>query len=65
MATLLIKNAQTIVTCDQQDRVLTQANLLIKDGVIAYIGPQAQVADRTIDASHHIVYPGLINTHQH
>lgn len=65
MATLLIKNAQTIVTCDQQDRVLTQANLLIKDGVIAYIGPQAQVADRTIDASHHIVYPGLINTHHH
>ena len=65
MTTLLIKNAQAIITCDTEDRVLNRANLWIKDGVIAYIGPEAKPADRVIDASHHLVYPGLVNTHHH
>lgn len=65
MAKLLIKNAQTIVTCNDQDEVLEQVNLLITDGVIEYIGTQTPVAEQVIDASHHIVYPGLINTHHH
>ncbi|MFD1670664.1 8-oxoguanine deaminase [Agrilactobacillus yilanensis] len=65
MTTLLIKNAQTIVTCDTQDRVLKDVNLWIQDGVIQYIGSDEKPADKTIDASHHLVYPGLVNTHHH
>lgn len=65
MTKLLIKNAQTIVTCNDQDEVLEHVNLLVTDGVIEYIGSQTPAAERVIDASHHIVCPGLINTHHH
>ena len=46
MASLLISNADAIVTVDDQDRVLTHANLLIEDGVITYLGPEAREADQ-------------------
>ena len=65
MSSLLIKNASAIVTCDKNDVVLENSNILIVDGVITYMGPEPQSADETIDASGCIVYPGLINTHHH
>lgn len=65
MASLLIKNAAAIVTCDDGDTVRKKENLLICDGVIRNIGPEAYQADETIDATDCIVYPGLINTHHH
>ena len=65
MASLLISNADAIVTVDDQDRVLTHANLLIEDGVITYLGPEAREADQVIDGRGSFVYPGLINTHHH
>lgn len=65
MASVLIKNAQAIVTVDPQDRVLYNANILTEDNVIRYIGGEEREADRVIDASHCFVYPGLVNTHHH
>ena len=65
MSSVLIKNAQAIVTVDPQDRVLCNANILIEDNVIRYVGNEQQDADRVIDASHCYVYPGLVNTHHH
>ncbi len=65
MSSVLIKNAQAIVTVDSQDRVLYNANILIEDNVIRYVGNEQQDADRVIDASHCYVYPGLVNTHHH
>ena len=59
MSSVLIKNAQAIVTVDPQDRVLYNANILIEDNVIRYVGNEQQDADRVIDASHCYVYPGL------
>ena len=44
---------------------MEHSNLLINNGVISYIGPEAQTADETLDASGYLVYPGLINTHHH
>ncbi len=65
MRTLWIKNASAVVTCDSRDTVLENAGILIRDGAIAYMGPEAQPADETLDAGRCIVYPGLINTHHH
>ena len=65
MSSLLIKNADAIVTCDSQDAVLEHANLLMQDGIITYIGIEPQTADEVIDGTGCLVYPGLINTHHH
>jgi 8-oxoguanine deaminase len=72
MPTLLIKNARCIATLDQADpslaRELCDASVFIRDHRIEAIGPAAdlpQSADEVIDASHHLVTPGLVNTHHH
>ena len=65
MSSLLIKNASAIVTCDSNDALLEDSNILITDGVITYMGKESRSADETIDAAGCIVYPGLINTHHH
>ena len=65
MKTLLIKNVKHLVTCDTDDRVLNGVNVLVQDGIIARIGQEDMTADDVIDASHMVMYPGLINTHHH
>ena len=65
MASLLIKNAAAIVTCDAADTVYENAGLLIEDGAITYMGPEDRAAEETLDARGCIVYPGLVNTHHH
>lgn len=66
MATLLLKNIQTLVTCDDGDRILEHTDLFCKDGFIQAIGADLpQSADTVIDASHYWCYPGLVNTHHH
>lgn len=63
--TLLVKNVRYLVTCDDEDRVLTQVNVLAEDGIIRYIGKEERQAEWVIDASRMAMYPGLINTHHH
>jgi len=47
------------------------ASILIRDNRIVYIGPSdelptgAMEADEVIDARHHLVIPGMVNTHHH
>lgn len=65
MSSLLIQNASAAVTCGGDDSVLENASILIRDGLIAYMGPEAPEADETLDASGCVVYPGLVNTHHH
>ncbi|MDA0035873.1 8-oxoguanine deaminase [Brachyspira hyodysenteriae] len=68
MSSLFIKNASSIVTCDNNDTVHSSSNLFIENGVITYIGKETKEeknADKVIDASGCFVYPGLINTHHH
>lgn len=63
--TLLMKNVKYLVTCDDNDRLMTDINMLVTDGVITYIGTEEKTADKVIDASRMVVYPGLINSHHH
>lgn len=61
----ILKNIDTLVTCDARDRVLHRVDLCMEDGRIIAIGRCDLPADETVDASDLLVYPGLINTHHH
>ena len=66
MFSLLIRNLNTMVTCDDSDQVLSAVDLYCEGGFIRAIGPDLpQTADVTIDGSHYWCYPGLVNTHHH
>jgi 8-oxoguanine deaminase len=66
--TLLIKNADMVVTMDAARREIRNGGLLVEDNRIVAVGPTAelpQAADRVLDLAGHIVIPGLVNTHHH
>jgi len=68
MTSLLIKNARVVVTMDDTRREISNGAVYILDNVIAQVGLSAdlpQTADEVIDATDHVVMPGLINTHHH
>ncbi|MFK8253574.1 8-oxoguanine deaminase [Ancylobacter terrae] len=68
MATLLVKNATVLVTMDGARREIAGGGLFAQDGIIAQVGPTAELpatADRVLDLSGHLVLPGLVNTHHH
>lgn len=68
MSTTLIRNAAYIAALDDSDTLLRDASIRIVDNRIEAIGPADEItgpADETIDASGHILIPGLVNTHHH
>ena len=68
MSTLLIRNARCIVTMNGDAAELNDASILVRDGLIEVIGAATELpqqADEVIDARHHLVTPGLVNTHHH
>lgn len=68
MSTLLIKNAESLVTMDDRQREIPRGGLFIRDGFIEQVGPTESLpsqADEVLDLSGHVVLPGLVNTHHH
>lgn len=68
MGTLLIRNAEILVTMDDQRREIHGGGLFIRDGFIERVGSNSELpgsADEMLDLSGHVVLPGLINTHHH
>ena len=66
MSDLLLKNVACVVTCDDADRVLRNVDVYIQENRIEAIGAAPKIrAERTIDGSDLLCYPGLINTHHH
>jgi cytosine/adenosine deaminase-related metal-dependent hydrolase len=66
--TLLIKNARVVVTMDDARREIADGAVFVRGNVIEQVGNTAelpQTADEVIDATGHVVLPGLINTHHH
>jgi cytosine/adenosine deaminase-related metal-dependent hydrolase len=66
--TLLLKNADVIVTLDEVGRELKSGWLHIRDGKIAALGQgeaPAVAVDEVVDLTGRLVCPGLINTHHH
>jgi len=68
MTTLLIHNAHTLATLNDAGDELRNASVFVRDNCIETIGPATQLpqtADRVINAEHHVVIPGMVNTHHH
>lgn len=65
MTEILLRNAGTILTMDDQQSELSNQDIRIKDGVIAEIGDDLSSVGEVINATGAIVTPGLVNTHHH
>ena len=63
-----IVNAGIVVCCDAANTILYDQSIVIKDGLIASICERDKNHDiegEVIDATKHIVIPGLVNAHTH
>lgn len=71
MATILIRNADYVLTVDPQRRIIRDGAVAITDDRITAVGKTAEVAsavghpDEVIDARGKLVMPGLADTHVH
>ncbi len=61
----LLKNIDTVISCDFADSVYRNTDLWFENGSIVRIGSWDRTADRVYDCTNMIVYPGLINVHHH
>ncbi|WP_088225983.1 8-oxoguanine deaminase [Desulfosporosinus sp. FKB] len=67
MRLILIKNLHTLVTCNDQDQILQNVDLLIEGPKIRAIGKHLTFDGplEVIDGRGKLAVPGLVNTHHH
>lgn len=68
MATLLVKNADIVVSMDDEDTVWPGGGIFSSGGIITHVGPTSdlpQRADIVINARGMLIMPGMVNTHHH
>jgi 8-oxoguanine deaminase len=69
MSTLLVKNIHTLITMDGERREIRNGALFVRNNVIHAVGTLDEMpvlqADEVLDLRHHVVLPGLVNTHHH
>lgn len=68
MSSLLIKNADVLVTMDGSRREIKDGGLYCENGFLKTVGHTRDLpnqADEILDLSGYIVMPGLVNTHHH
>jgi 8-oxoguanine deaminase len=66
--TLLLRNADILVTMDETRREIAGGGVYIEDNRITHAGPSSELpatADEVIDLTGHVLMPGLVNTHHH
>ena len=66
--TLLLRNADVLVTMDDEGAEIADGGLFARDGWIEQVGPTSDLpdtADQVIDCRGSVVLPGLVNTHHH
>ncbi|MDE0602496.1 MAG: 8-oxoguanine deaminase [bacterium] len=65
---LLLRNADVLVTMDDGGAEIPDGGLFARDGWIEQVGPTSDLpdtADEVIDCRGSVVIPGLVNTHHH
>jgi 8-oxoguanine deaminase len=65
---LLLKNADVLVTMDDARREIPGGGVYVEGNRIVAVGPGAELpatADEVIDLAGHVLLPGLVNTHHH
>ena len=68
MATLLLKEADVVITMDPLGTTIPGGGVYIRDNVIEQVGPTPELpdaADEVVYANGLALAPGLINTHHH
>src|SRR5919199_1912074 len=68
MPTLLARDADILVTMDDERRELPDAGVFVRDGIIEQVGPTEELpqdADVVLDMAGQILLPGFVNTHHH
>lgn len=68
MTTLLLKDADVLVTMDAERREIASGGVFIRDGVIEAVGPTPELpttADEVVSLAGCVALPGLVNTHHH
>lgn len=65
MPETLLRNASVVVTMDDAGTELSEADILVRDGVIAAVGHGLRTAGEVHDMAGCVVTPGLVNTHHH
>ncbi len=66
MPTVLVKNADILVTMNAKRQEIKGGGLFARDGVIVAVGHDLPVtADKVVDARGCVITPGLVNTHHH
>jgi len=66
--TLLVRNAEVLVTMDGKRREIRGGGLFAEGGRLAAVGPTRELpetADEVLDLAGHVVIPGMVNTHHH
>lgn len=61
----LIRNAQLVLSMDDQSRELPDCDIRIQGGVIAEVGQGLESEGTVLDAKGCLITPGLVNTHHH
>ena len=68
MGALAIRNAEILVTMDEQRREMPGGGMIVRDGMIESVRGSEEmqhVEAETLDLGGHLVFPGLVNTHHH
>src|ERR687886_2152951 len=68
MPTLLARDADILVTMDDERREIPNAGLFVRDGIIEQVGTTEELprdADVVLDMTGQILLPGFVNTHHH
>lgn len=61
----LLKGADVVITMDDAGTELANCDVLLRDGIIAAVGPNLETKGQTINAKGCVITPGLVNTHHH